>query len=461
MLRVQTIDCYIICKRIEMFTTKEIDAVRFYQGDTRRRMEDGRLSDKEMNKGFFGTQHAYRTMNCLMYDGIDNEIERFTENNNCLNSELFQKVDKIIEVFCDIYRAMCKNVINNANAKNILVYRAERGVSIRELKKGYTISFTSTSKENQPEEFLLKKIDLTLLEIVFDAKLPHLDFEEILGKDYYYKEQREILLPPFLKIDLKEMELTKDEQRYKDANGHPPCAKYLVWVKNEQSAYAGQVVCQESPLTVERNEKSAKTLEKIVRKEHLTNREIEEYSKWKSDVRAVIWNNFQQIHSEYFPKEVSNQKELLIEDIKNMIKEFDSKRKKYKKIVRWCNFILIVTNTIPLACMTLSFVESIQEFMKIAAVITSTVSILISQILKVEVYDLKLQQRSRTYLRLCDLNREIKFEKNWNQHKEEEYIRKYRQIMQEDAEMSLHNVKMQAENAGNLYQSEIKQGEYK
>lgn len=456
---IKAIGHYIICRRIEMFTTKEIDAVRFYQGDIRLRMEDGQLSDKEMNKGFFGIQHAYRTMNCLMYDGIDNEKERIREKNNCLNSELFRKVDKIIEVFCDIYRAMCKNVTNNTKTQNMLVYRTERGVSIRELKKGHTISFTSASKENKPEEFLLKKIDLALLEIVFDAKLPHLDFEEVFGKDYYYREQREVLLPPFLKIELKELELTKDEQQYKDANGHSPCAKYLVWVRNEQSTYMGQVICQENLLTVERNEKSAKILEKIIRKEHLTDKEIEKYSRWKNDVRTIIWNNFQQIHSEFFPKVVSNQKEMLNEDVKNMMKEFDSKRKKYKKIVRWCNFTLVMTNTIPLACMTLSFVESIQDFMKIAAVITSTFSILISQILKVEAYDLKLQQRSRTYLRLCDLNREIKFEKNWNQHKEKEYVRKYRKIMQEDAENSLQNVKMQAENAGKLYQSEMKQGE--
>lgn len=33
-------------------TTKEKDSIRFYQGDVRKREEDGRISEKRENEGF-------------------------------------------------------------------------------------------------------------------------------------------------------------------------------------------------------------------------------------------------------------------------------------------------------------------------------------------------------------------------------------------------------------------------
>lgn len=93
--------------------------------------------------------------------------------------------------------------------------------------------------------------------------------------------------------------------------------------------------------------------------------------------------------------------------------------------------------------------------MKIAAVITSSVLVLLSQMLQAEVYDIKLKQRSKTYLELCDLVREIKYETEWNGEIEKAYVLKYRRIMKEDEIMSLNHIEMQASNVQKLYQNEI------
>lgn len=438
-----------------MLTDKEINAIRFYEGDIRKRGENGQILENEKEQGFYGTPSAYRTINCLMFEGTCNEEERIKEKSGKLVPELFGEIDKVIEVYCDILRAMCKMGSETADGKKKLVYRTERGVSVEELKKGYTVSFTSTSKEDKPEDFLKKKTGLTLLNFVIPPGIPYLDFQKVLGKEYQFEDQKEILLPPFLEIELEELELTEAEKEYRDADNQPPQAKYLVLVKGvrEQNPQAETKI--RKPLTAERNQKSAELLGKMVKKEPLTQDEKEEYCLWKKDVRAVIWNEFQKIRNQYFGKEELTRKELLQTDVRRTLQEFNGKRKEYKRKIRTYNIALIVTNTIPLACMALSFVGSIQMVMKIAAVITSTVSIFLFQMLRVQIYDIKLLQRSKTYLSLCGLNREIKYECMWTKEKEEEYIKKFSDIMKEDTEMSLHNLEVQAKNAEKLQQNDI------
>ena len=436
-----------------MLTNKEIDAIRFYEGDTRKRDENGQISDNERQEGFYGTPSAYRTINCLMFEGIGNEEERIKEKNGKLIPELFGEIDKVIEVYCDIYRAMCKMGSESADGKKKFVYRTERGVSVEALKKGYTVSFTSTSKEDKPEDFLKKKTGLTLLNFVIPPGIPYLDFQKVLGKEYKFEKQKEILLPPFLEIELAELELTEAEKEYRDADNQPPQAKYLVLVKgvreHNPEAKTGE------PLTAERNQKSVELLRKLVKQEALTQDEKEEYCLWKRDVRVIIWNKFQKIREQYFRTQEPTRRELLADDVLKTLQEFNEKRKEYKSKIRIYHIALIVANTIPLACMALSFVDAIQMIMKIAAVITSTISIFLSQLLRVEVYDIKLMQRSKTYLSLCGLYREIKYEYMWTREIEERYIKKFSDIMEEDTEMSLHNLEMQTRNAEKLQQSDI------
>lgn len=281
-----------------MLTLKEIEAIRFYQGDIRRRDKNGRILT-EKKEGFYGTACAYRTMNCLMYDGIENEKARIKEGNGKLVSTLFLEMEKIIAVYCDIYSAMCKSAFRLEEAAKKLVYRTERRISAEELKKGYTLSFTSTSKKDSPDRFLLKKSDLVLLNIVFSSKIPHLDFQEILGSEYLFEQQAEILLPPFLEIELEELELIGADKEYRDINGRPPYAKYLVQVKGIRSSNPESESKERGVLTRGRNQKSMEILGKLLEKEDLTEEEEREYCLWKKDVRAVIWREFQRIGEEY------------------------------------------------------------------------------------------------------------------------------------------------------------------
>ena len=436
-------------------TRKEKDAIRFYQGDIRKRDADGNLIENSKQPGFYGIEGAYRTMNCLMFDGVKNEEDRITEGNGKLEPVLFEEIDKVIEIYCDIYRAMCKYAVGINNMKKKIVYRTERGCTIEELKKGSTCSFMSTSQERIVEEFFRKKKELTILEIIYPQNVPHIDFLQILGDEYLFKQQKEVLLPPFLDIELEEAELGEAEKGYRDIDNKPPCTKYIVYIKGIRKRNPETESKQRKPLDKERNLLSSQILQKLINREEISEEEKEIYLIWKKDVQGVIWQELKKIREQYYGPETIDVRQKLEEDIRKMIQEFNQKRKKYKKKIQVYNWILVTMNTIPLAAIALSFIEAIESPMKITAIITSAVSVWVSNILKSEVYHMKMTQRTKTYLYLCELKRDIKYENIWNTELEKKYVDRYKEIMKEDTVMSLKNLEAQVKNLEELFQNEI------
>lgn len=136
--------------------------------------------------------------------------------------------------------------------------------------------------------------------------------------------------------------------------------------------------------------------------------------------------------------------------------EYNERRKQYKQKIKWCRNGLIAANIVPLVLVALSFIENIQDVMRIIAILAEAVDVLLAKILRVEVYSDKLMQRTTTYLRLCDLKREVKYERIWNASKQETYVKKFREIMLEDTRMSLHNLEVQAKYVEEIYPSGIK-----
>jgi len=443
-----------------MLTEKEKDSIRFYQGDIRKRTEDGSLSNSLTATGFYGIPSAYKTMNCLMFDGIGNEKERISEGTAVLNPQVFQEIENVVDVFCDIFRAMCK--CRSSNRKNI-TYRTDRGISVREMKTlGQTISFTSTSKENHPNEYFRKKKSLTLLEFIVPAGIPYLDFEEVLGGDYYYADQKEILLPPFLRSTFYEGTLTAEEEAYRDADDQPPQGKYIIVLEGlslpVQKGMDQKDILDLQYLT-DRKAKMAEILSRMVAQEELSQQEVQEYCAWKADFRKIIIAKFREIQGEYkcagTEDSFESKKHLLMEDVESLTKEFDSRRKNYKNYVKWYNILLAVMSVAPVVCVTMSFITEIERNMKVAAILTSAAAMILTRILKVEAYYFKLSQRTKTWLRLRDLDRQMKYENHWDEQKFESYVESFRKIVIEDTDMSLQNLQLQISSGEELFQTGI------
>lgn len=213
-----------------MFTLEEKDAIRFYEGDTRIRNTYGKIINKKSSDHFLKTEKAYKTLNALLFPGISNEKERILQESSQLNRVMPENIDKTINIYCNIYSAMCKSSFLHKD--ELITYRVERKESLNNLKLGYTNSFTSTSKDWYNKNFS-KKNGIVLLEYHIPVNTPFADFQEILGKEYRFKEESEILLPPFVKIMINEGNLSITDKQIKDMQGESPIAKYIVTIEED------------------------------------------------------------------------------------------------------------------------------------------------------------------------------------------------------------------------------------
>lgn len=205
------------------------DSLKFYQGNTRIEQSEEKL------KEFYKTPEAYQMINALMFRGIENEETRINEN-RCLNGDLLFHIEEIINIYSNIFSLMkeCSKNRSIWNQRSLITYRTERGQAMEELKKRKcTVSLTSTSKIETPQEYFQTKAGLTLLQFKISSNVPFVDVNEVLGKESLFPDQQEILLPPFLKLEISEKELTEKEKGYRDFDGNPPLDKYEVCVFNE------------------------------------------------------------------------------------------------------------------------------------------------------------------------------------------------------------------------------------
>lgn len=442
---------------INDITKKELDSIRFYQGDVRKRREDGSFSD-EPAEGFWGISSAYKTMNCLMFPEIENEMERIKEKKAKLVPQLLIEAEQMVEVYCDIFRAMCKCTDRSGKQTYRRVYRTERGVSAEEWKKGSTVSFTSTSKSSIPEDFLKAKSDLTLLEIFIPSGVPQLDFEELFSDSNLYPDQREILLPPFLHISMEGIELDESERQYRDVNGNPPKEKFLVFVEEGMDEFhRPEEHTAGMRLEETANKKAADILEKLIQGTELTVEEFRDYCGWKAAFRNRIKKEFGQIWAEFYHNEgtITYQKEQLISDVNRMRKSFRNKQKEYKEKLDRCNQILNIANAVLLGGVSLSFAPEIGDGMRVLAIAGGIVSVLMSQHMKMKAYGSKAMQRSRTYLALCELRWEMRYTRNWTEETVKLFADKFLNIMRQDTNLSLQNLQAQIESGEEIYRSEI------
>lgn len=208
------------------FTEEEIRSVRFYQGT----LCD--IEPKSELDAFYVTPKAYMTLNALMYDGIENELTRISKEKHQLSPELFKHMEEVIKVYCDILSVMKKTLeLKKQGEEYLFTYRAEREQALEELKKGHLVSFSSTSKCKEIDDYFSRKYGLIILKFKIPSDVPWVDVNQVVTQSRYNR-QEEILLPPFLRIHINPEELTLSERKYRDIMGNLPVGKYEVVVES-------------------------------------------------------------------------------------------------------------------------------------------------------------------------------------------------------------------------------------
>ncbi|GFH89403.1 hypothetical protein IMSAGC002_00648 [Lachnospiraceae bacterium] len=272
---------------------RKIDALRLYGGDTRERNSDGGIGGNSKDP-MYGDKDAYRTLNALLFEGVGNEQERIWVEGHKLNPDFIKRIEETVQIYTDIFTLMKEEKEDFTDS--VAGKRIDRASSVMYYENGVTQSFFSSSKRGYDSEFA-KKNGIVLIETKIISNVPFIDYEKILTqKEYKNWEEREILLPPFLNIEMEKVSLTKAEtKKVKDLNKKPPLGKYRL-TTIEFPDYRKRISDSERVLwqqIMQGKETAAGLLEKM--NEGDKTQDYKEYLFWKQKLQIYLKILFSQI----------------------------------------------------------------------------------------------------------------------------------------------------------------------
>lgn len=280
-------------KENQRISYRQIDALRLYGGDTRVRCSNGYMGTKSKD-AIYGDKNAYRTLNALLFESNKNEQERIWKEGHTMNPEFIRRIEETVQVYRDIFTLM--KVKNGTFDYHVTGKRIDRVSSVVYYESGFTQSFFSCSKRCFDSEFS-RKNGIILIEVELSPNIPFIDYESVLrSNEYTHWDEREILLPPFLNIELEEIPLTIAETRMvRDKEKKPPLGKYqLKTIKfpdyRKAILYSQKLLWQQ---IIDGKESAAKLLEKMNGKEK--EQDYREYICWKEKLQEYLKIEFSQI----------------------------------------------------------------------------------------------------------------------------------------------------------------------
>lgn len=217
----------------QCLNNEEKSALKYYTGDV------------SGDNHFWSEPKAYLVLNSLFYDDIYTEKARVSEG-KFLNPVILSDVDRLLYLYDNIFSAFRKCRAEN----NIVTYRVERFSDYTFIKQSEkTVSFTSTSTAGFLKEYRDRK-GIALMKFGIPVGTSCISMAEVL--DVYTKsEEAEILLPPFMNLNITEIPVIDSEKSITDADGKPPvvsciakCGKFCISERKENisddGAKAGQ-----------------------------------------------------------------------------------------------------------------------------------------------------------------------------------------------------------------------------
>ncbi len=244
----------------------EENALRFYIGDV------------SGNDSFFGDSKAYVVLNSLFFPNISTESARAKEG-KYLNPSIIADIPRLMGFFESLFSAFRKSAIK----ENILTYRVERLADYDLIRKNSaTISMTSTSTAGFLNEYRDRRGIALMKFQIHENQRYCVDIGEALP--YYAKSQEaEILLPPFMKLDISEISITESELHITDCDDNPPQVSCQVKISGFEE-YSG--IAPE--LSASGSKAGQRVYNALNNGEIPENEDIEQYSQWKNDLHEKL-----------------------------------------------------------------------------------------------------------------------------------------------------------------------------
>lgn len=176
-------------------TDQEFRSVKLYEGGAM----PGETDE------FYRQKSPYKTLNLLMMAGREGERVRVCVEQQKPNGLFIRRWEDTLQALTDIFTVCCRCALRRKETYRPLPYplsRGERGVNFRLMEAaGGTFAFTSTTNGEVLDSFVAGKQEPHALHMTIADGVPYLDMAEYLGEDYHYTDQREILLPPMVKME--------------------------------------------------------------------------------------------------------------------------------------------------------------------------------------------------------------------------------------------------------------------
>lgn len=174
------------------------------------------IGDVSGSDGFWSEPKAYLVLNSLFYDGIGTEKSRIAEG-KFLNPAILDDVDRLLDFYDNMFSAFGKCHTD----RDIITYRVERYSDFLPIwNTNHTVSFTSTSADGFLDRYRDRK-EITLIKFFIPESISCINVAEVL--DFYAKpDEAEILLPPFMYLDLIQTVPTEKEMKITDSDGKSP-----------------------------------------------------------------------------------------------------------------------------------------------------------------------------------------------------------------------------------------------
>ena len=416
-----------------MYTVSELKSLYFYQGSVPEKI----LCEEPETRSFYNVSDAYNVLNVLLFPGIENEVVRFKEK-KIMNDVLLNNMEELLRVYCNIYSAMCKYTYYEEKRKSLVGKRADRMDSLRVLQKGETGSFFSTTTKENVDKYFCRKKGLVLLDVVSQGAVEHIELNTVL-KGNKYSEEKEILYAPFLSVKIERTELDDSERDLRDYDGNPAEGKYKVYLGETQKSKEpdkDELTSEKlyKHITDEKEIANAQLIwDKLKKGEEVEKQYTDKYSEWKEDIRNYLIIKFRQI-KEQVKRDSSHSIRLKkLENELYQYKEWSNiKREKYERILKRFSIAMAICQGATALAIALSFIDKIDMPMKISGIIASVIALLIYRISEIYALRDRTEQRTETYLRLDELERDIYFESDMTEEKLEFYIDRLKKIIRDD-----------------------------
>lgn len=174
------------------------------------------IGDVSGNNSFWSEPKAYLVLNSLFYDGIETEKARTAEG-KFLNPIILDDINRLLDFYDNMFSAFKKCRAE----RDVITYRVERYSDFLPIfNKNHTVSFTSTSTDGFLDNYRDRK-EITLIKFFIPESVSCINIAEVL--DFYAKpDEAEILLPPFMHLEIIQTVPTEKEMKITDSDGKSP-----------------------------------------------------------------------------------------------------------------------------------------------------------------------------------------------------------------------------------------------